>query len=122
MSMTQARHRLLVAAVAMLLVACGGGKSASPATAPAGSATPAIVPAATSAGTTSIGPVVLYTKHAAGSDSRGTNIVQYDLAAQRRLSSFEVGTSLEDAVQQAVAGDGRVIVNLRDRIVSYAYD
>jgi hypothetical protein len=122
MGMRHARHRLSVAAVAMLLVACGGGQNISPATAPAGSSTPPIVPTATSGGAASIGPVVLYAEHAPASNSRGANIVQYDLSTQRRLSSFEVGTSLEDDVQQTVAGDGRVIVNLRDRIVSYAYD
>src|ERR1700674_2798771 len=119
--MRHVHHGLSVAAVAMLLVACGGDHSASPATAPAGTTTPAMALTATSGGTPSIGPAVLYTKHAAGPDSPRADIVQYDLSTQRQLSSFEVGTSLGD-LQQTVTGDGRVIVNLRDRIVSYAYD
>ena len=106
---------LCIAALALALVACGGGRSTPPATAPAA------IASALPNDTPSPGPVVLYTRSAPANSLRA-EIVQFDLSTQRELSSFEVGTSLDDRLQTAVSADGRVIVNLLDRIVSYAYD
>jgi hypothetical protein len=108
------RTAVVVIFVAVVAAGCGGSSH--------NAATPSPLVAATTApaGTPSPVPAVLYAKQ--GADQQHWQIVQYDLAAGRQLSSFEVGMSLEESPQQAVAGDGRVIVNLYDRIVSYAFD
>jgi hypothetical protein len=112
--MFSCRSAFIVVVSFVFAAACGGSSRI------AATPSPPVAATTTPAGTPSPGPVVLYAKQ--GADPQHWQIVQYDLALGRQLSSFDVGTSLEDAPQQAVAPDGRVIVNLYDRIVSYAYD
>lgn len=100
----------------VLVAACGAASKQAASTAMPASATAGPVE------TRSTGAELVYAAYSVASQGLvERNVIAYDLASGRQLSSFEVGTEEDQALQVVLAGR-RVVANLTHRIVSYALD